>query len=371
MLADPTQRLAFCIVYLRIDSQPSHTTFTPSVMPHPIPRGVKRSAATAHDDFVSYSATARSLRFGAPLCVVDPLLLLLHDIRRLEGSVLSALHSIGADLSQFPPLLRRASTAPEPAFTNAPSAAPSTSDSLGHYIQEVTGCVACSRQEKESTVSAMLGWLDRVHPPQPENGQLYHSSAKAELHRKMLSALVVRDLEGDAIHIIDTARDDSATDGAPLNNDTGGLRHFGSIDASATSAWLRYEEGLRATLREMRSVLNSLCSSTIKDSLSCHAKYVPNHEKSLHTPSSDSVIKNCEEVILLQDRLAMCLREVREAFLSFENKLEMYTDEASVVCERERTYWRSVGHLELEYRALRTVKKHIKRLRTSLPSSAA
>ncbi|EPY29394.1 hypothetical protein STCU_04578 [Strigomonas culicis] len=347
----------------------------------------------------SSSARQRSFHFNAPHSVVDPLVSLLYDLRRLEESILSSLTEMGVDVNALPAAVRptKSTPAPAPLPPTCPPGArspPAKESFVSRYVRGSLDREACSLQEKTMAVEAVLMYVDAHHPrtemPCPAN------SATAE-GRRLLSVLVASDGAGGERPVwVDqrptgAARQDSTPETAPPHKRRRAespLRFVHSADAvplahatlmgEYTTAdvqhmlreWAHYEGGLSLVVEGMQPLLRALCAPTIGGSLSSHAKWIEvskeDVQSALTPPSATGIREAAEELIAVNDALATVQAPVHDAYRRLECALEEYTAECLFVNGYERRYWKEVERFEIEYRAVAEIKSRIERVRSAL-----
>lgn len=328
------------------------------------------------------SAELASQRFGAPLSVMDPLLSLLFDVRRLEQRVIAALGEIGVDRARLPPPF-----AERHGGASSPPDAPSpTEDTRSGVVQDAISLYAelsspAAPPDRTIVVEAVLRWLDDAAPAS-EAAARQGSDDERQASRGVLAGLIAAGgEEGDRPIIAahgpplpapfpgptgknqvdrEAALRFVEADSLPSGEDHG-LTLLGSFDAGTVESWGRYADGLSLAIAEMHPLLHSLCSTTIAGTLSSHAKWIEvSMDEMAHqtpVPSCAAAKQNYEELIQVNDSLATCQAAMRNCFLAFEDAAERYTGEAAVATRYERQYWQHIRKFESEYNALRAIKR--------------
>lgn len=358
----------------------------------------KRHRAEEQEGGFTAAAQQRSLRFGAPWVAVDPLLSLLNDVRHLERRVLATLEELGVDFTELP-----AGVAPLSAVREASDVsgagesqcAPPTEESVAP-VDPINAYVAAGpahagvptdpATQRVMAAEAVLAWLDMSAP---EPGQTDTDAAEREASRRILAGLIGCYGEGDERPLI-LAEGARSLSSENTNHHSGnhqpqrepalrfasagvsaegraageGMVSLGCFDAATVEGWSRYADGLSVAIAGMHSLLRSLCTTAdVSAARWTHVKWrevsAGEGVRPFSVPSCSSIKSNIEQVIKAADALASCQVVMRDRFVSFEEALETYAEEAAAVCRIERRYWANVRIFECEYNALRAMKRRV------------
>lgn len=332
------------------------------------------------------SAWRRSLRYGAPMAVVDPLISLLFDLNRIQQTVRATLASLGVrdeDLpSPFGP------PRPQPQSTEAPRSAEAVSNerdtSVEEGIERSMGTPCPSHYPADVTESVLHG-VDTAYPPPSD---LTDTVAPA---RRTLAAFLSSGAEGPLL--LDSAHDGSKRSpkedhkrrhqpairveaALPPASPSGSYELVATFSAEELAkvekVWKHYEKGINMAIHDLNSLLRSVCAQRVVGNRRVHAKWIEVAKKggghSVRAPSSVFLERNCEEVILGKDALATCQLAVHRAVQCVEDSVDVYMEEALAVAKRERSYWCHAKKAEEDWRFLTEMRSRVRGLRRSLKS---
>ncbi|KPA79776.1 hypothetical protein ABB37_05521 [Leptomonas pyrrhocoris] len=353
---------------------------------------------------VTEQADDPAFRFGAPADVVDPILSLLFDLRRMEDTMLSTLEYLGVSRRHLPPpfgegrrdeeaTAQKTATADgEAAGAEAETAATSLS-SFDAYVKSVVlhGCTP-SAADSNGAVHQVLAWLDGQPPSSP-----FPVLPTSPAARSLVVAFVAAGGERDAFLTDATTgaevrvrrpskrhREDEST-GATMPRGTeakGGEReeacHILSLSAAevrtAADMCRHYEKLLKSGTADLEATINAVTTSDLAASYSCHAKWVevPRGDAKMKCvlPASKTVKKNYEQLIRLNDALATCQAAVHRAYVTLEENVDVLLEEAQVVEREERNFQRCIAQARVECAGLQEVRRRLKHTRLALEQAS-
>eukprot|EP00796_Vickermania_ingenoplastis_P009237 gene9237-6490_t len=309
-------------------------------------------------DFTSES-TKKAYRFGAPCCVVDPLLSLLADVNRLRDCIMDTLTHVGARIP-------RKCGDVDSSFCY-PADELDRSQECGEVLQQYPTTAALydrTEQVPDATlIKDVMMWVEDQHAMQ-------HPRLRQDLHNLMCSSLSAIDGKKATLRV--EPEEDFCTD---CLNDKQSKQLLGCLcDADVltlTQHCKFYEKKLKSTSKLIYDFFHSSISYSMSQQLLGNAKRVQFHNLErpcCSPPSLVGAISLVEQRVKLHDSFSFCHKKVHSLFLKLSDELETFLDEAEVIHEREKEFWNNMKHLEMEYDVLRDVSKRVQYFRHILSS---
>lgn len=370
-----------------------------------------------------------ALRYGAPAAVVDPILSFLFDLRRMEDTMLSALEHLGVQRCCLPPpfgqrerdrssLLVNGSTTTSGSGDGAaechagPAAAPAASFFDAYVKSAVAGQTDPTMAESYEAVQHILAWLDGQQSAQSSSSSSPSApmTSSPSVSRALVAAFVAAGDQHDAFlkdpataaetHVrrpLKRRKRDSANKSLSTTACAASPRPVASAVTAAgqkdeqpadgcrllslSAAEVRaaanlcrhYEKLLKGSTRELSSTIRAVTTSDLAASYSCHAKWVEVAREDVKLrcvfPASKVLKENYELLIRFNDALATCQAAVHGAYMTLEETVDVFLEEALVVAREERAFQSCVTAARGECQGMQEVRRRLKRTRQALETA--
>lgn len=344
---------------------------------------------------------------GATAALVEPLLSLLFDLRRLESIILATIEQLGAPADRLPPLFRADAAAAAPGRPSDVAEAEPSSTGSSNSTELLVDAAAVERLLK--WVDQHSGSRNRGSSPHPntcvssgngvkgvdgsswlsltatllaadEMSDPYFVEADTQQETHLISFLKRRKFEPQQpLHqpaCANSGDNGSHTAASPVKDER---RFICSLTEAAmqemVGRWRRFEDTLKRATTDLAATIHAVSAGSIRSSLCCHAKWVESTSKDLTafctTPASQVLQKNYEEFVLLLDALSTCQSGLHQSFAALEDDLERYVEEVVVVGQQHRRFVEHVSLAKRELQALQTLRLRLRAARRAAESATA